>query len=105
MDYDNALSGLNLESLYKRRELLCLRFAKKSLKLENFKKLFPMNKKCHVMKQRKGRNFKQNFANTERYLKSSIPYMQSLLNREDSRMKNWLSSKGCSKKTANLSFS
>ena len=74
-DYNSALSELNLESLYKRRELLCLRFAKKSLKLENFKKLFTLNKKCHYMNKRKQRKYKQNHVYTERYLKSSIPYL------------------------------
>ena len=37
-DYETALKELKLETLYKRRESLCLKFAKKSLKLNNFKK-------------------------------------------------------------------
>ena len=41
-DYKSALNELNLESLSKRREILCLRFANKSLKLQNFKNLFPL---------------------------------------------------------------
>ena len=90
-DYNSALSELNLESLYKRRELLCLRFAKKSLKIENFKKLFTLNKKCHYMNKRKQRKYKQNRVYTEHYLKSSIPYVQSLLNSEDRRIKSLLS--------------
>ena len=45
--------------------------------------MFPLNEKYHVMKKRKARKFKLNQAHTERYLKSSIPYMQSLLNKED----------------------
>ena len=81
-DYDSALTQLHLESLAKRREFLCLRFAKKSLKLENFKKMFPLNKKLHSMKQRKQRAFHVNHANSKRYAKSSIPYMQHLLNQE-----------------------
>ena len=53
-DYESALKDLNLESLSKRREMLCLKFAKKSLKLQNFKNMFPLNnKKLHIMKQRK----------------------------------------------------
>ena len=39
------------------------------------------------MKQRKGRKYVQNYANTERYRKSSIPYMQRLLN-EDNMIKS-----------------
>ena len=88
-DYSSALSELNLETLSKRREMLCLRFAKKCLKLNKFKNMFPLNEKYHVMKQRKARKFKQNQSHTERYLKSSIPYMQSLLNK-DHEMQNSL---------------
>ena len=40
-DYETALKELKLETLYKRRESLCLKFAKKSLKLNNFKKNVP----------------------------------------------------------------
>ena len=67
-DYETALKELNLETLFKRREGLCLKFAKKSSKLSNFKKTFPIRKKSHPMKQRKGRKFLQKHANTERYL-------------------------------------
>ena len=88
-DYDSALKELNLETLQKRREILCLRFAKKSLKLNNFKKMFPLSKKLHSMKQRKGRKFLQKHANTERYIKSSTPYMQRLLNLENNKLKNF----------------
>ena len=35
------------------------------------------------MKQRKEKKFYEKHANTERYMKSSIPYMQKLLNKED----------------------
>ena len=43
--------------------------------------MFPLNI-LSCMEKRKARRFKENHANTERYLKSSIPYMQSLLNKE-----------------------
>ena len=43
------------------------------------------------MKQRKQRKYKQNRVYTEHYLKSSIPYMQSLLNSEDRMIKSLLS--------------
>ena len=36
INYDKALRLLDLESLHVRRERLCLKFAKKCLKLENF---------------------------------------------------------------------
>ena len=83
-DYESALKDLNLESLSKRREMLCLKFAKKSLKLQNFKNMFPLNnKKLHIMKQRKEKKFYEKHAHTDRYKKSSIPFMQKLLNKED----------------------
>ena len=51
--------------------------------------MFPISKKSHPMKQRKGRKFLQKHANTERYFKSSIPYMQRLLNVETNKMRNF----------------
>ena len=55
--------------------------------------MFPLNEKYHVMKKRKARKFKQNQAHTERYLKSSIPYMQSLLNKDYELQKSLLKCK------------
>ena len=72
-DYKSALKDLYLESLAERGEKLCLRFAKKCLKLQKFKILFPENKKLHCMNKRKRRKFYENKANTERYKRSSIP--------------------------------
>ena len=42
VNYHKALRLLDLESLHVRRERLCLKFAKKCLKLKNYKKLFPV---------------------------------------------------------------
>ena len=53
--------------------------------------MFPLNKKLHNMSKRKGRKFFQVKANTERYMKSSIPYMQKLLNKEDESLNILLS--------------
>ena len=62
-DYKSALNELNLESLSKRREILCLRFANKSLKLQNFKNLFPIsNINKHCMKMRKKKKFLEKHA-------------------------------------------
>ena len=36
MDYKRALQQLNIESLFDRREALCLKFARKGLKLDQF---------------------------------------------------------------------
>ena len=90
-DYKSALSQLNLQTLSKRREILCLRFAKKCLKLQNFKTLFPLNKKLHKMSKRKQKRFFEVKAHTERYMKSSIPYMQKLLNKDHEHLNKVLS--------------
>ena len=91
-DYKSALKELNFESLSKRREILCLRFAKKSLKLQNFKNLFPLNNiNKHCMRMRKKKKFLEKHANTDRYKKSSILYMHRLLNHEDNIFKTFLS--------------
>ena len=45
--YKDALQKMNLESLRERRVKMALNFAKKSLKLENFSKLFPLNHTKH----------------------------------------------------------
>ena len=42
------------------------------------------------MIKRRGKKIVENYANTERYFKSSIPCMQKLLNKEDSMLKNLL---------------
>ena len=50
--YQQAMKFLNMESLDQRREKLNLRFAKKCLKIENMKSLFPLNTKSHGMNSR-----------------------------------------------------
>ena len=47
--YTEALKDLNIRRLFERRDLICLKFAKTSLRLENFKKLFPVKKTIHDM--------------------------------------------------------
>ena len=44
-NYGDALSSLRLKSLKDRRDELCLKFAKNCLKVEKFKKFFPINNK------------------------------------------------------------
>ena len=43
-DYISALVKLRIESLYDRREAICLKFVKKGLKLDQFKAMFPVRK-------------------------------------------------------------
>ena len=82
-EYDEALKYLNLEKLSERRQKLCLSFAKKCIKHEKAKQLFPLNN--HIKHLRNNERFKVNFASSERYKKSSIPYMQNLLNQDESK--------------------
>ena len=84
-NYKDGLKELKIESLEKRRENLCLRFAKKCLKNEKVKDFFPKKKQKHKMIKRKVKKFKINNAKTKRYSNSAIPYMQRLLNKENEK--------------------
>ena len=80
VSYNYALNILELDSLEERRELLCLEFAKKCLKNDKMKSLFPKNAKNHEMLTRFKEKYEVNYANTERLRKSPIIFMQRLLN-------------------------
>ena len=87
--YKHGLAVLNLETLEKRRDKLCLSFAKKCLKNEKVRNFFPKNVQKHKMKLRKRKKvFKTGRIRTERYKKSSIPFMVNLLNEEIENKKN-----------------
>ena len=77
---NNALNSLDLETLYMRRENLCLKFAQKCVRNKKTKHMFPLKNKTHKMEIRNTEKFKVQYANTERLKDSSIPYMQHLLN-------------------------
>ena len=81
-DYEDALRITGLQSLDKRREMIGLRFVKNSLKNANFSKLFPLKKIKHVMSVRNPLKYQMNKANTERYKKLTIPYLQGFLNKD-----------------------
>ena len=75
-NYENALATLQLSNLEERREMLCARFAKKCLKFDKTKDMFPLNKQ-NVHREK----YKVNFASTSRLRDSAIPQMQRLLNK------------------------
>ena len=83
--YENYLSVLGIETLKERREFLCLSFARKCLKVDQLKHLFPPNDKYHLMETRKHEHFKVFKANINRLQESPIIYMQTLLNAEVKR--------------------
>ena len=90
--YSGTLKELSIQSLSERREMLCLKFAKKSLKVDNFKHLFPISKNQHDMRTRSNNMFKVNSAFSARYLKSAIPAMQKILNRDRKQQQQALKS-------------
>ena len=81
--YEEALSILNLESLNRRREAMALKFAKGSLKNENFSKLFPLREVKHSMMIRNSEKYFVKHSKTRRHRESAVPYLQGLLNREN----------------------
>ena len=89
-DYTSALDVLGLETLEKRRDKLMTRFAENCIKNGQLNNLFKLRKKEHDMELRNPEIYKVTKARTERLYKSSIPYMQRLLNynhREEQRSK------------------
>ena len=74
---------LEMEKLTDRRKQLCLMFAKKCVKNPKTKHMFPQNDKKHSMETRTFEKFKVQHAHTERFKKSSIIYMQHLLNESE----------------------
>ena len=78
--YSKALKTLHLETLETRRKTLSLSFIKRSLADGKLRDLFPLRKKNHTMRTRKGKKYKTNHAHTERYKNSPIIAMQKLLN-------------------------
>ena len=80
--YSLTLKSLNIETLFERREKLCLRFAKKSLNVDNFKHLFPVYKNEHTMKTRYSSKYEQARISSNRYKMSTISHLQRLLNKE-----------------------
>ena len=70
-----------LETLYQRRVKKCLNFSIKSIKHNQNSRFFPLNQnldnQTNVWERE---NVHVNFARTEDYKKSAIPYCQRLLN-------------------------
>ena len=86
--YEDALLQVDLPPLYERRKELCLSFARKCLQNEKTKDMFQVKSKNHAMNMRNTEEFQVEFANTDRLKNSAIPYMQRLLNAEQSEQSN-----------------
>ena len=83
--YNNALSITKFQTLYERRETLCLRFAKSCVKNDQTKHMFPENidRRSYNINTRHNEKYLVTHANTERLQSSAIPYMQRMLNNEN----------------------
>ena len=81
--YKKDLDKLKIDSLNERRRKICLKFAKKCLLNEKVKNLFPKNSSKYNIKTRNKNKYAVYQMNTERYKKSSIPYMIDLLNNDE----------------------
>ena len=93
--YNEGLKSLRLQSLDERREAMCLKFAKQSLKLDKFNKLFPKKVNVHDMSKRNSEAYELVKPRTTRYQFSAIPAMQRMLNRDMEKKKLVLKQISC----------
>ena len=80
-DYQKSLKYLNIDELSTRRDKFNLKFAKGCLKNPKVNNFFPL--KTNMKATRRANKYKINFANNERYKKSTIPSMQRILNNHE----------------------
>ena len=80
VSYEQALKDLNLDTLTARRDKLSLKFAKKCLKHEKTKDIFPLNPDADPHDLRTHQKYKVQFASTSRLLDSAVPQLQRALN-------------------------
>ena len=71
-DYEQALKSLNLKKLSERRQDLCLRFAKKCLKVDKTKGMFPLNE-SNQLNNRYNEKYHVQHATTGRLKNSALP--------------------------------
>ena len=82
IDYGAALEMCNLSTLHRRRQDRCLAFAKKSLKHPLHRRMFPLNKNNSNDEHISREMYEVNYASTETYRMSAVPFLQRLLNSE-----------------------
>ena len=81
VNYEAALEMCGLQNLSQRREKRCLDFSLKCIKHPKIKRLFPLNTRLVGQFQETKETFEVNWARTETYRMSTIPYCQRLLNK------------------------
>ena len=80
--YEDALLTTSLKSLKDRRQERSLKFALKAIKHPENRNMFPLNENECAPNTRNSEKFHVNFAYTEGYKNSAIPYLQRLLNHQ-----------------------
>ena len=80
--YDDALEYCGLDSLSVRREKKCLNFGLKSLLHPIHSEMFPVNQQTltNQDRNRDSEHFRVNWAKSDSYKSSAIPYIQRILN-------------------------
>ena len=79
LSYNNALRVLSLETIESRRNLLCLKFARKCEKHEKFRNWFKLNQKTTNTRSKKFK-YCEVSARLSRFKKSPISFLTSMLN-------------------------
>ena len=90
--YTATLKDLGIMRLSERRDVICLKFAKNSLRLEKFMKLFPRQCNRHKMNTRQKNVYQVSRYYGKRFEMSAIPSMQRLLNKEYKKQQQALKS-------------
>ena len=80
VSYEAALEMCDLVTLSQRREDRCLSFARKCLKHPDLRKIFPLNSSNPNQKYTSREKYVVNFARTETYKMSTVPFLQRKLN-------------------------
>ena len=80
INYELALKKAGLQNLDDRRNSLCLKFAKSCIKNKNTKHMFPVRENHTDAETRFPEVYQVHHANTERFKKSPVIFMQNLLN-------------------------
>ena len=93
VSYEAALEMTGLETLANRRTSRCLKFSQDCLKHKTNKRFFPENAETNKSIRNKEK-FKVNFAYTNIYKNSAIPYCQRLLNQQEMNQREGEERKG-----------
>ena len=83
VSYSAALEMCSLVTLFERREGRCLSFAKKCLKHPVHNRMFPLNGNNQNEEHTSREKYVVNFARTDTYKLSAVPYLQRRLNDEN----------------------